>query len=96
MPQPQFLQQTIAELNIGTFDKIKTIATSTHISEALNIFVTTRVSALPVVDEEKKLVNIYSKFDVIVRDAVVYERGIFTHLFSLSLRTWPPKKLTII
>jgi 5'-AMP-activated protein kinase, regulatory gamma subunit len=66
MPQPQFLQQSISELKVGTFDKIRTIRTSTPISEALNIFVTTRVSALPVVDENDKLVNIYSKFDVIV------------------------------
>ena len=67
MPQPQFLQQTIGELKIGTFDCIKTIHTSTPLYEALNIFVATRVSALPVVDDNQKLVNIYSKFDVIVR-----------------------------
>lgn len=34
--------------------------------EALNQFVKYRVSALPVVDHQRKLVNIYSKFDVIV------------------------------
>jgi 5'-AMP-activated protein kinase regulatory gamma subunit len=66
MPQPLFLQQTIAELNIGTYDNIRTIRKSTPIYEALNMFVSTRVSALPVVDDEQKLVNIYSKFDVIV------------------------------
>jgi CBS domain-containing protein len=65
MPQPNFLQQTIAELSIGTYDNIRTITTNTHIAEALNMFVTTRVSALPVVDADQKLVNIYSKFDVI-------------------------------
>ena len=66
MPQPEFLQKTIIELNLGTYDKIKTIQTTTSVSEALNIFVSTRVSALPVVDSNQKLVNIYSKFDVIV------------------------------
>lgn len=65
MPQPQFLQQSISELSIGTYDKIRTISKATPIFEALNIFVSTRVSALPVVDENQKLVNIYSKFDVI-------------------------------
>ena len=34
--------------------------------EALSDFVKYRVSALPVVDAQRKLVNIYSKFDVIV------------------------------
>jgi hypothetical protein len=66
MPQPDFLKQSIYDLGIGTFKKIETVQTNTPIIEALNLFVTTRVSALPVVDGEKKLVNIYSKFDVIV------------------------------
>jgi CBS-domain-containing membrane protein len=34
--------------------------------EALNIFVEKRISALPVVDENGKVVDIYAKFDVIV------------------------------
>ncbi len=68
MPQPQFLQQSIGDLNVGTYANIKTIRTSTPITEALNIFVSTRVSALPVVDDQDRLVNIYSKFDVIVSE----------------------------
>ena len=66
MPQPQFLQKSLGELKLGTYDKIKTIRKHTPLYEALNIFVATRVSALPVVDENERLVNIYSKFDVIV------------------------------
>jgi CBS-domain-containing membrane protein len=65
MPQPEYLQKSIGELNIGIYDNIRTIQTTTSISEALNIFVATRVSSLPVVDAQQKLVNIYSKFDVI-------------------------------
>ena len=66
MPQPHFLTQPIGELNIGTYANINTIKASTPIINALNIFVTCKVSALPVVDDNDKLVNIYSKFDVIV------------------------------
>ncbi|RNA01427.1 5 -AMP-activated kinase subunit gamma-2 [Brachionus plicatilis] len=65
MPQPQLLSQSIEELKIGSFETIKTINTNARIVEALNMFVATRVSALPVVDQNQKLVNIYSKFDVI-------------------------------
>ncbi len=69
MPQPAFLHQSIFDLGVGSFNgvnkTIETIHTSTPIIEALNKFVATRVSALPVVDDNKKLVNIYSKFDVI-------------------------------
>ncbi len=72
MPQPAFLQQSICDLNIGSYKNVQTIHTTTPIVEALNIFVGTRVSALPVVDDEKKLVNIYSKFDVIVCIYIFY------------------------
>lgn len=65
MPQPDFLQKSLADLNLGTYDNIKTIKKETPLTEALNIFVASRVSALPVVDENQNLVNIYSKFDVI-------------------------------
>jgi len=65
MPQPDFLQKSIADLKLGTYENIITVVKETPLTEVLNIFVASRVSALPVVDENKKLVNIYSKFDVI-------------------------------
>ena len=39
---------------------------STPLITALNIFVEKRISALPVVDENGCVVDIYAKFDVIV------------------------------
>lgn len=54
------------ELRIGTFDNIETATEETSIILALKKFVERRVSALPIVDSDGKLVNIYSKFDVIV------------------------------
>lgn len=65
MPQPDFLQKSLADLKLGTYENIITVVKETPLTEVLNIFVASRVSALPVVDENKKLVNIYSKFDVI-------------------------------
>ena len=38
----------------------------TTVYEALNLFVQHRISALPVVDDDRKVVDIYAKFDVIV------------------------------
>ena len=38
----------------------------TPLITALNMFIERRVSALPVVDEDNKVVDIYAKFDVIV------------------------------
>ncbi|XP_053739291.1 5'-AMP-activated protein kinase subunit gamma-1-like isoform X1 [Synchiropus splendidus] len=65
MPKPAFMKQTLGELGIGTYHDIAFIHPNTPIIKALNIFVERRVSALPVVDESGKVVDIYSKFDVI-------------------------------
>lgn len=61
------MSKSLEELNIGTYDNLHTIEENTIVIDALGYFVKYRISALPVVDKNKKLVNIYSKFDVIVR-----------------------------
>ncbi|XP_055058980.2 5'-AMP-activated protein kinase subunit gamma-1 isoform X1 [Misgurnus anguillicaudatus] len=65
MPKPAFMRQTLDELGIGTYINIAFIHPDTPIIKALGIFVERRVSALPVVDVKGKVVDIYSKFDVI-------------------------------
>ncbi|XP_048366316.1 5'-AMP-activated protein kinase subunit gamma-2 isoform X8 [Sphaerodactylus townsendi] len=65
MPKPAFMKQNLDELGIGTYHNIAFIHPDTPIIKALNIFVDRRISALPVVDESGKVVDIYSKFDVI-------------------------------
>ncbi|XP_031236058.1 5'-AMP-activated protein kinase subunit gamma-2 isoform X2 [Mastomys coucha] len=65
MPKPAFMRQNLDELGIGTYHNIAFIHPDTPIIKALNIFVERRISALPVVDESGKVVDIYSKFDVI-------------------------------
>ncbi|XP_066939450.1 uncharacterized protein SNF4Agamma isoform X3 [Macrobrachium rosenbergii] len=65
LPKPSMLQQPLRDLGIGTYDKIETASQDTLIIEALNKFVQHRISALPIVDTQGKLVDIYAKFDVI-------------------------------
>ncbi|XP_027583649.1 5'-AMP-activated protein kinase subunit gamma-2 isoform X2 [Pipra filicauda] len=65
MPKPAFMKKNLDELGIGTYHNIAFIHPDTPIIKALNIFVDRRISALPVVDESGKVVDIYSKFDVI-------------------------------
>ncbi|CAB1326308.1 unnamed protein product [Coregonus sp. 'balchen'] len=59
------IDPTLGELGIGTYKNIAFIHPDTPIIKALQIFVERRVSALPVVDVSGKVVDIYSKFDVI-------------------------------
>jgi len=65
MPQAKYLQHSILDLKIGTYDLVEVASEETPIIEALHKFVNKRVSALPIVDKEGRLVDIYAKFDVI-------------------------------
>jgi len=65
MPQAKYLQQSILDLKIGTYKDVEVAYEETPIIDALHKFVYKRVSALPIVDKEGRLVDIYAKFDVI-------------------------------
>ncbi|XP_016315709.1 5'-AMP-activated protein kinase subunit gamma-1-like isoform X2 [Sinocyclocheilus anshuiensis] len=65
IPKPQFLQKRIEEVKIGTFKTVATVRETETVYDALSIFVERRVSALPVVNEQGKVVALYSRFDVI-------------------------------
>jgi len=66
------MNKTLNELKIGTYENIETAVEDTSIILALKKFVERRVSALPmvsalpIIDPEGRLVDIYAKFDVIV------------------------------
>lgn len=60
------MNKTLRELKIGTYDNIETASSDTSIILALKKFVERRVSALPIIDTEGRLLDIYAKFDVIV------------------------------
>uniref|UniRef100_A0A8C1K9B2 Protein kinase, AMP-activated, gamma 3b non-catalytic subunit n=1 Tax=Cyprinus carpio TaxID=7962 RepID=A0A8C1K9B2_CYPCA len=65
IPKPPFLQKRIEEVKIGTFKSIATVRETETVYDALSVFVERRVSALPVVNEQGKVVALYSRFDVI-------------------------------
>ncbi|XP_074659072.1 uncharacterized protein LOC141911886 isoform X2 [Tubulanus polymorphus] len=65
LPLPNFLQKTLGELRIGTYENIATATPDMPLIQALSLFVARRVSALPVVDEHGRVVDIYAKFDTI-------------------------------
>ncbi|KAH8310841.1 hypothetical protein KR044_003186 [Drosophila immigrans] len=65
LPKPAYMQKSLRDLKIGTYDNIETADETTSIITALKKFVERRVSALPLVDGEGRLVDIYAKFDVI-------------------------------
>ena len=52
LPIPPFMNRTLAELRVGTYDNICTVTENTPIIQALKLFVQKRVSALPVLDPQ--------------------------------------------
>jgi 5'-AMP-activated protein kinase regulatory gamma subunit len=64
LPQPQFIHQTLDELKIGTYENLILIDLQSKLIEVLRKFQSLRISALPVVDSEKRLHDVYSKFDI--------------------------------
>ncbi|XP_075991305.1 uncharacterized protein LOC142986641 isoform X1 [Anticarsia gemmatalis] len=65
LPKPAYLQSKLRDLRIGTLNDIETATEETSIIDALRKFVNRRVSALPLIDENGRLKDIYAKFDVI-------------------------------
>ncbi|KAM9699251.1 5'-AMP-activated protein kinase subunit gamma-1-like [Menidia menidia] len=65
MALPGFMTQTLEVLSVGTYSNIAFIHPDTPLITALTAFTRRRVSALPVVDRSGRVVDIYSKFDVI-------------------------------
>ncbi|XP_067298295.1 5'-AMP-activated protein kinase subunit gamma-1 isoform X2 [Pseudorasbora parva] len=65
VPKPRFLKTQIKDAGIGTFTDVATVSQTATVYDALSVFVDRRVSALPVVDDNGKVVALYSRFDVI-------------------------------
>lgn len=65
LDQVAMLHKSIRQAGVGTLADIKVATKETKVIDALNEFVEWRISALPIVDDQGKLVHIYSKFDVI-------------------------------
>ena len=66
LPLPRHLDKPIRELKLGTYENIATATMNTPLIDALHAFNERRVSALPVVDDDGKVIDVYAKFDVIV------------------------------
>lgn len=80
---PSYLQKTLRELpQIGTFENIVTATLQTSLTEALNLLVEARISALPIVDKKNKVIDVYAKFDVIVSVFNLYVHMIIHKFFS--------------
>lgn len=98
LPRPSFMSKNLRDLNLGTVNGVVTVHQDCPLHRALQYFIDFRVSALPVVDSDGHLVDIYAKFDVInlaasrtyqnldisVYEALNYRRGKFSGVATCS------------
>lgn len=60
------MRQPLSELKIGTYDNVATASMTTPVIELINMFVEQNISAIPIVDEEGVVLNVYETIDVMV------------------------------
>lgn len=64
-PELTFFHKTLTELKIGTFDEIVSVTDNTSIKAAFQLLLDKDISALPVLDDEGKLIDVYAKCEVL-------------------------------
>uniref|UniRef100_A0A915JUP2 CBS domain-containing protein n=1 Tax=Romanomermis culicivorax TaxID=13658 RepID=A0A915JUP2_ROMCU len=62
---PSFVHQTPQSLGIGTYEDLVTIRYGTPLRQALSLFLQRKISALPILNDQDQVKDIYCKFDVI-------------------------------
>jgi 5'-AMP-activated protein kinase, regulatory gamma subunit len=78
--ETRLLMQPLMNLKIGVYDNLATTSMMTPVIDVIHLLVNRGVSAIPIVDEQYKLINIYEAIDVLT----LIKGGIYTDL-SLSV-----------
>ncbi|VDP77810.1 unnamed protein product [Echinostoma caproni] len=102
LPQDTFMSQSLEELGLGTYvPHVRAISKETLIIDALRLFLQHRVSCLPVIDSENRLIELYAKFDVfnlaVTRTYHNLDESIYNALaFHRANRQRYPKPMTCL
>lgn len=64
-PELTFFHKTLLDLKIGTYDEILSVTESTTIKEAFQMLLEKDVSALPILDDNDILIDVYAKYEVL-------------------------------
>lgn len=64
-PELTFFHKTLVELKIGTFEDIASVTDDAPIKTAFQLLLEKDISALPVLDENGTLIDVYAKYEVL-------------------------------
>ena len=61
------MDKSIEELGIGTYDQLESFKESEPLIHILELFLSRNISAVPIVDEQDRVLDVFEKYDVFVR-----------------------------
>ena len=61
----ELLKKTVLDLNLGTYGDLQTASMETSVIDVIHMMVKYNISSIPIVDEEKHLLNVFEAVDVI-------------------------------
>lgn len=64
-PELTFFHKKLLDLNIGTYEDIISVTDNTTVKEAFRLLLDKDISALPILDENGVLINVYAKYEVL-------------------------------
>lgn len=64
-PELTFFHKTLTELKIGTYEDIVSVTEETSIKRAFQLLLEKDVSALPILDDNGTLIDVYAKYEVL-------------------------------
>ncbi|CAK8681200.1 unnamed protein product [Clavelina lepadiformis] len=65
LPMPGFMKKTLAEARIGTYEDIATVTRNNTMLDVLQLIVERKLTAIPVVDEQGDVTDVFCKLDMI-------------------------------
>jgi 5'-AMP-activated protein kinase, regulatory gamma subunit len=73
-PELTFFHKTLVDLKIGTYDDIVSVTENTTIKTAFQLLLEKDISALPILDENGILIEVYAKYEVLNLVSVDHRR----------------------
>ncbi|XP_045760560.1 5'-AMP-activated protein kinase subunit gamma-2-like [Maniola jurtina] len=64
-PELTFFHKNMMDLNIGTYEEIISVTDNTSVQEAFQLLLEKDISALPILDENGVLIDVYAKYEVL-------------------------------
>ncbi|XP_047515710.1 5'-AMP-activated protein kinase subunit gamma-like [Pieris napi] len=64
-PELTFFHKKLTDLKIGTFEEIISVTDETTVKDAFQLLLENNVSALPILDENGTLLDVYAKYEVL-------------------------------